>query len=185
MALQDPSLSEEKYKALMIASVAGDAGAYRALLHLSANRLRAYFRYRLSGRDADVEDLVQETLLAIHNKRASYSPSLPYTAWLHAIARYRLIDFLRRQGRREVVPLDDLPELGIDDDSDAVHAGIDIDRLLDGLPAKQAAAIRLTRIEGLSIREASERTGQSEPSVKVNVHRGLARLISKVSGNED
>lgn len=182
MTLQDPSLSEEKYKALMIASVAGDAGAYRALLHLSANRLRAYFRYRLSGRDADVEDLVQETLLAVHNKRASYLPSLPYTAWLHAIARYRLIDFLRREGRRPKVPLDDVPDQGIDDDSDAVLAGIDIERLLDGLSAKQAAAIRLTRIDGLSVREAAQRSGQSEPSIKVNVHRGLGRLIAKVNG---
>jgi RNA polymerase sigma-70 factor, ECF subfamily len=178
-------LSEQKFKALMVAGLAGNAEAYRALLELSASRLRAYFRYRLAGRDADVEDLVQETLLAIHNKRASYMPSLPYTAWLHAIARYRLIDFLRRQGRREVVPFDDLPELGIDDDSDAVLAEIDIERLLAELPHKQAAAIRLTRIDGLSIREASERTGQSEPSVKVNVHRGLARLIAKVSGGHD
>lgn len=182
MALQDPSLSEEKYKALMIASVAGDAGAYRALLHLSANRLRAYFRYRLSGREADAEDLVQETLLAIHNKRASYMPSLPYTAWLHAIARYKLIDFLRKEGRRTMVPLDDVPDQGVDDDSDAVLAGIDIDRLLGALPPKQAAAIRLTRIDGLSIREAAERSGQSEPAVKVNVHRGLGRLIDKVNG---
>jgi RNA polymerase sigma-70 factor, ECF subfamily len=178
-------LSEEKFKALMIAGLAGNTAAYRALLELSAGRLRAYFRYRLAGREADVEDLVQETLLAIHNKRASYVSSLPYTAWLHAIARYRLIDFLRRQGRREQVPLDDVPELAIGDDSDAVLAGIDIDRLLDELPPKQAAAIRLTRIDGLSIREASERSGQSEPSVKVNVHRGLARLMARVRGGDD
>ena len=166
----------------MIAGMAGDADAYRSLLLLSANRLRAYFRYRLSGRDADVEDLVQETLLAIHNKRASYSPSLPYSAWLHAIARYRLIDFFRREGRRPTVPLDDVQELAVDDESDALLAGIDIERLMGALPPKQAAAIRLTRIDGLSVREASERTGQSEPSVKVNVHRGLRKLVSKVSG---
>ena len=178
-------MSEQKYKALMIAGLAGNATAYRTLLELSAGRLRAYFRYRLTGREADVEDLVQETLLAIHNKRASYAPSLPYTAWLHAIARYRLIDFLRQQGRRELVPFDDLPELGIDDDSEAVLAGIDIDRLLDELPPKQAVAIRLTRIDGLSIREASERSGQSEPSVKVNVHRGMARLMNKIRGGGD
>lgn len=175
-------MSEEKLKALMIASLAGDAGAYEALLHLSANRLRAYFRYRLAGRDADVEDLVQETLLAVHKKRASYMTSLPYTAWLHAIARYRLIDFLRREGKRATLALDDAPELCVDDDSDAVLAGIDIERLLAGLPPKQAAAIRLTRIEGLSVSEAAERSGQSEPSIKVNVHRGLGRLFARMSG---
>lgn len=173
-------MSEEKYQALMIASVAGDARAYRALLHLSASRLRAYFRHRLSGRDADVEDLVQETLLAIHNKRASYLPSLPFAPWLYAIARYRLIDFLRREGRRATVPLDNVPDLSVDDQSEAVLAEIDIDRLLDGLSPKQAAAIRLTRIDGLSVREAAEQSGQSEPAVKVNVHRGLGRLITKM-----
>jgi len=166
----------------MIAGTAGDAGAYRVLLQLSANRLRAYFRRRLAGRDADVEDLVQETLLAVHNKRASYSPSLPFTAWLHAIARYKLIDFLRREGRQAAVPLDDAPEPIVDDDSDAILAGVDVGRLLAGLSPKQAAAIRLTRIEGLSVSEAAERSGQSEPSIKVNVHRGLERLMAKVSG---
>ena len=166
----------------MLAGSAGDAESYRLLLHLSANRMRAYFRKRLSGRQADVEDLVQETLLAIHNKRASYSPALPYTAWLHAIARYRLIDFLRREGRRSETPLEDANEPGVEDDSDAVLAAIDVERLLAGLSPRQAAAIRLTRIEGLSVRQAAQRSGQSEPSVKVNVHRGLGRLIARVNG---
>lgn len=176
-------MSETKLKALMLAGSAGDAESYRLLLHHSANRLRAYFRKRLSGRQADVEDLVQETLLAIHNKRASYSPALPYTAWLHAIARYRLIDFLRREGRRSETPLEDAADLGVEDDGDAVLATVDVERLLAGLSPRQAAAIRLTRIEGLSVREAAQRSGQSEPSVKVNVHRGLGRLIARVNGS--
>lgn len=176
-------MSETKLKALMIAGTSGDAESYRLLLHLSANRLRAYFRRRLSGRHADVEDLVQETLLAIHNKRASYSPSLPFTAWLHAIARYRMIDFLRREGRREETTLDEGNDPGIEDDSEALLAAIDVERLLAGLTPRQAAAIRLTRIEGLSVREAAELSGQSEPSIKVNVHRGLGRLIAMVNGS--
>jgi len=118
----------------------------------------------------------------VHNKRASYAPSLPYTAWLHAIARYKLIDFFRREGRRPPVSLEEVPELMVDDESNAVLAGVDIEKLLAGLPSKQAAAIRLTRIEGLSVGEAAARSGQSEPSIKVNVHRGLGKLIAKVSG---
>ena len=92
-------LFEAKLQALMVAATSGHARAYHALLRLCAERLRAYFRRRLIGRDADVEDLVQETLIAIHRKRATYDPSLPFTAWLHGIARYRLIDFLRRDRR--------------------------------------------------------------------------------------
>ena len=166
---------------LMVAGIAGDDRAYHALLTLAAVRLRRYFARRLAGREADVEDLVQETLIAIHNKRSSYSPALPFTAWLHGIARYRLIDHFRREGRRLTVPLDDF-DVAADETSDAVLAAIDVDALLEQLPAKQSAAIRLTRLEGLSTREAAERSGQSEPSVKVNVHRGLGRLMARIGG---
>lgn len=167
---------------LMVAGVAGDDRAYHALLTLAAERLRRYFARRLAGREAEVEDLVQETLIAIHNKRASYSPALPFTAWLHGIARYRLIDHFRREGRRATIPLDDF-DLAAEETSDSVIAAIDLDTLLAQLPAKQSAAIRLTRLEGLSTREAAERSGQSEPSIKVNVHRGLGRLMAKIGGS--
>ena len=92
-------LLEAKLRALMIAGLSGHSGAYRTLLSLSAERLRSYFGRRLAGREYDVEDLVQETLIAVHRKRATYDQSLPFTAWLHGIARYRLIDFLRRDKR--------------------------------------------------------------------------------------
>lgn len=174
-------MSEAQLKALMVAGMEGDARAYHALLILSAERLRSYFGRRLTGREADVEDLVQETLLAIHRKRASYSPALPYTAWLHGIARYRLIDHLRRNGRRVSVPLEDA-DLAMEPEADSVLAAMDVEALLADLPPKQATAIRLTRIEGFSTREAAERSGQSEPAVKVNVHRGLGRLIAKING---
>lgn len=170
-------------KLLMVAGLAGDDRAYHALLTLTAERLRRYFARRLAGRESDVEDLVQETLIAIHNKRSSYSPSLPFTAWLYGIARYRLIDHFRREGRRATVPLDDF-DFADEDSSDAVLAAIDVAALLGRLPAKQSAAIRLTRLEGLSTREAAERSGQSEPAVKVNVHRGLGRLMARISGDQ-
>ena len=172
-------MSEERLRALMIAAMAGDGRAYHALLTISADRLRAYFRRRLAGREEDVEDLVQETLVAIHRKRASYSPSLPFTHWLYGIARYRIIDLYRREGRRPTVPLGDL-DFAVDEEADSVMASIDIDRLLADLPVKQATAIRLTKVDGFSTREAAERSGQSEPAVKANVQRGLKRLIARV-----
>jgi RNA polymerase sigma-70 factor (ECF subfamily) len=175
---------EAKLHALMIASMHGQSGAYQTLLTLCAERLRSYFTRRLAGREHDVEDLVQETLIAIHRKRATYDQSLPFTAWLHGIARYRLIDFLRRDKRRVEVPLDEGFEFADSDSFEAKLAEIDIDSLLAGLPPKQIAAIRLTRIEGYSIRQASEMTGQSEPAVKVNVHRGLGRLTASIKGSD-
>ena len=175
-------IDEARLKALMVASLGGHVRAYQALLRLCAERLRSYFRRRLGGRESDVEDLVQETLIAIHRKRASYDPSLPFTAWLHGIARYRLIDLLRRQHRHAALPVDDELDAVDGGNVDAILAEIDVTRLLERLAPKQAAAIRLTRIEGHSVREASELTGQSEPSIKVNVHRGLGRLAAIIRG---
>ena len=177
-------LFEAKLQALMVAGMSGHARAYHALLRLCADRLRSYFRRRLAGRDADVEDLVQETLIAIHRKRTTYDPSLPFTAWLHSIARYRLIDFFRRDGR--YVSLEAHEEFEPVDEGrfDAVLAEIDVENLLAALTPKQAAAIRLTRIDGYSVRETAELTGQSEPSVKVNVHRGLGRLVAAIKGED-
>ena len=123
--------------------------------------------------------------MALHNKRATYDQSLPYTAWLHGIARYRLIDFLRRDKRQLEVPIDDAFEPADTDAFEALLAEIDLDALLTGLTPNQVAAIRLTRIDGYSVREAAEISGQSEPAIKVNVHRGLGRLIAAIKGSDD
>lgn len=168
----------------MIAALSGDAAAYRQLLSSSADRLRQYFSRRLGSGASDVEDLVQETLMAIHARRDSYDRSLPYTAWLHTIARYKLIDHYRRCGVRKSVPLDDVPELVSDDTLGPALAAYDVDNLLEGLPAPQRAAIRLTRLDGYSIAEASEISGQSEAAIKVGVHRGLKKLLARVKGPE-
>lgn len=178
-------MDEAKLKALMVAGLHGHARAYEALLRLCAERLRAYYRRRLTGREADVEDLVQETLIAIHRKRASYDPSLPFTAWLHGIARYRLIDQLRRDYRRASVPLDDELEPAGNVEVDAILAEIDVNALLARLTPKQADAVRLTRLEGHSVRDAAEISGQSEAAIKVNVHRGLGRLASAIRGKQE
>ena len=175
-------LFEAKLQALMVAGMGGNSRAYHALLRLCAERLRGYFRRRLVGREADVEDLVQETLIAIHSKRATYDPGLPFTAWLHGIARYRLIDLLRRSGRRAELSIDDGFEPVEESRIDAILAEIDVASLLASLSPRQAAAIRLTRIDGFSVREAAAMSGQSEPAVKVNVHRGLNRLAAAIRG---
>lgn len=177
-------LFEAKLQALMVAGIGGNARAYHALLRLCSERLRSYFRRRLAGREADVEDLVQETLMAIHRKRSTYNPSLPFTAWLHGIARYRLIDFLRRDRRIATLSVDDGFAPADDGRVEAVLAEIDVASMLATLTPKQAAAIRLTRVEGYSVREAAALTGQSEPAVKVNVHRGLGRLVAAIKGED-
>ena len=100
--------AEADLKALMLAGLAGDAAAHRRFLAAVAGNLRAYYRSRLRTAPEDAEDLVQETLIAIHTKRDSYDPSYPVTAWIYAIARYRMIDHWRRRKRRgEQIPIED------------------------------------------------------------------------------
>ena len=88
---------EAHLRALLLQGLAGDDAAHRAFLTEAAGLLRAYFRNRLRGQAEDAEDLVQETLVALHTRRDTYDPNYPLTAWMYAIARYRLIDFTARR----------------------------------------------------------------------------------------
>lgn len=173
---------ESRLKPLWLRALAGDEAAYRSALVLMARRLRGYFARRLSALPDDVEDLVQETLLVLHLQRGTYDPSLPVGAWMHAIARHKLIDLFRRRGREHALhePLDEVDEARLPL-ADAEHpARRDLAVLLASLPAAQQRAIVLTRIEGLSMAEASARTGVSISALKVQVHRGLKRLAQAV-----
>ena len=171
--------SEDQLKAWMIGGLGGDATDHGRLLRALLPLLRRYYRRRMPGQDDAIEDLVQETLIAVHTRRATYDAARPFTAWLHAIARYKMIDAFRRTGR--TVPIEGLEELLVTDGfEDASNAEADLDRLLAGLSPKQAAAIRATRIEGLSTAEAAERQNIGESDVKISVHRGLKLLAARV-----
>lgn len=166
---------ELRLRGLMVAGLAGEAGPYRELLSELGGRLRAYYSRRVPP-GLDAEDLVQETLIAVHTRRATYDPGLPFTAWAYAIARYKLIDALRRARLHLRAPLDDAGELFVAPGADAAMAGRDLERLLAELPARTQALIRDVKIAGLSTREAAEKHGMSESAVKVAVHRGLKAL---------
>lgn len=175
--------AEDELKALMVQSLNGDGAAYAALLRRLNLYLRAYYVRRL-GRAPDAEDLLQETLVAMHAKRATYDPARPFTAWVHAIARYKLIDHYRRTKRRAEDPLDDPDMLFSSQDANAAEAQLDVDRLLARLPEKTRRLIRDVKIEGLSTAEAAARHNMSESAVKVGVHRGLKNLGGQVGEGE-
>jgi RNA polymerase sigma factor (sigma-70 family) len=161
---------------LMALAQDGDAAAYRVVLDACRRWLLRFFAGRIAP--AQVDDLVQETLVSLHTKRASYDPERPFLPWLAAIARYRWVDQLRRTYRAELVTLEDVH--AVESGEEELTARISIDRLLALIPPAQARAIQLVKIEGLSIAEASLQSGQSEPLVKVNIHRGLKRLAALV-----
>lgn len=169
--------NEDGLRRLMRLSQSGDKQAYAVLLEQARLWLGRYFRQKIMP-DA-IEDLVQDTLISLHRKRASYDPARPFLPWLAAIARYRWVDRLR-QGYRHQADALDVELLAEDSHEEVVTARISIDRLLDLIPPAQAAAIRYAKIEGLSIAETCARTGQSEALVKVNIHRGLQKLTQLV-----
>ncbi len=174
--------TELRLHALFLQGLDGDAQAYRHFLQATAPHLRAFLRRRLGSWPDEVEDLVQESLLAIHNQRLSYDTGVPLTAWIYAIAKYKLIDWLRRHGRRVSLlePLVDEHALFSSADQDAGEARRDVAKLLAMLPAKQRDAIICTKLEGWSVRETASALRMSEAAVKVSVHRGLKTLASKL-----
>jgi len=169
----------------LLRALAGDNAAYATFLARSGSHLRAYFRRRMTAFPDDVEDLVQETLLALHNRRHTYRAAQPLTAWLHAIARYKLVDALRARSARafQAVPLDDADDAVLADSAPAAEeARRDVMALIGGLPDRQRLPILHVKLEGLSVAETAARTGLSESAVKIGVHRGLKALAAKVSG---
>jgi RNA polymerase sigma-70 factor, ECF subfamily len=180
---------EAELKNLMVAGLAGDAAAHRSLLDGLSRRLRAYYKGRLAriGRSAtEAEDLVQEALLAIHIQRHTYDPGEPLTPWVQAIARYKLIDHLRRtRASLADLPIDDAAEVMARDDHVGVESAFDLHRLLSRLPRKMRRAIECVKLDGLSVAEAAGQCGMSESAVKVNVHRGLRALAASIAREKD
>lgn len=177
-----PGDLEHTLKPLWLRAQAGDETAYRQSLMLLSGRLRAYLRRRLPAQPDEVEDLVQETLLALHLQRGTYDPRVPVSAWVLAIARHKLVDVWRRRGRRDAWhdAIDDVDEALLATEPDDGGARRDLAVLLNDLPEAQRQAIVLTKLEGLSVAEAAASTGASESAIKVQVHRGLKRLADLV-----
>ena len=180
---------ESELKNLMVAGLDGDAAAHRSLLERLSGHLRGYYKRRLGriGRGAtEAEDLVQEALLTIHIRRHTYDRAEPLTPWVYAIARYKLIDHLRRtRASRAELPIDEAEDITAHDDHVGAESAYDLHRLLSRLPHKMRRAIECVKLDGLSVAEAAGRCGMSESAVKVNVHRGLKALAASIAREND
>jgi RNA polymerase sigma factor (sigma-70 family) len=174
--------AEHRLKALFIDGLEGDSTAYRRFLQEMTRHLRAYLRKRIARHPEDIEDLVQDILLAVHNARHTYRDDEPLTAWVHAIARYKLTDFFRSRARHDALndPLDDHADFFAAADDEPAQARRDIGKLLEQLPDKQRLPIVHVKLEGLSVSETARLTGLSESAVKVGVHRGLKALATQI-----
>lgn len=181
---------EARLKALLLRGLTGDQLAYQDFLGTLALHVRAFLRSRLSRRPAEIEDMVQDVLLAVHNARHTYQAQQPLTAWVHAIARYKLADHLRSVSRRDARHdvLDDDAQLFAVSEVESAEASRDLTKLLKQLPERQRLPIVHVKLEGLSVEETAQLTGLSSSAVKVGIHRGLkalSRLIGGANNHED
>ncbi|CAN7314430.1 sigma-70 family RNA polymerase sigma factor [Mesorhizobium sp. LjRoot246] len=173
---------EAELSRLMRAAIAGDERAYADFLHRIAALVRGFARRKIVQGGVDPEDVVQETLLAIHVKRHTWRQDAPVLPWIYAIARFKLIDAFRRRGRRIEIDVDDIAETFAEPETETVSER-DINRALDGLSPAQRSVVSAVSVEGRSIGETAAKFGISETAVRVSLHRGLA-AIAKRFGRE-
>ena len=179
-----PSTEEVRLHGLMVQSLQGDPEAYRTLLNELQTLLKRYFKSRVgtSFSSASADELVQEVLLSVHEKRHTFAIESRFFPWFYAIARYRWIDFLRRDWR--TVSVGEASDFDLIQSANG-HEEFEVqdpllrDQLgqaLDQLPEKQRETVRLTKILGFSVDEVAEKTGWKTSDIKVSVHRGLRAL---------
>ncbi len=168
----------------MLRGLDGDAAAWRVLLTEFGAHLRAWFARQLFDGGADAEDLVQETLIALHAKRATWDPGQPFTGWAWAIARHKLIDHLRKRGRRPTRPIEEAEMLFADHTVEDGATRADLSRCLSALPPRQRRLIEDVRLQGLSVAEAAERHGYTVTAAKVSLHRSLKTLTARFAGSD-
>ncbi len=163
----------------MQAAIGGDASSYRRLLESLAPLLRSLARRgfeRAGMGNAEIEDVVQETLLAIHLKRDTWDRTKSAGPWIMAISRYKLIDALRRRGRSAGVQVDDLAESLADESARDGADEQDVERVLEGLNGRALDIVRSVSLEGQGVRETAERLQMTEVAVRVSLHRSLKQL---------
>lgn len=178
---------EDEWSRLMRLALDGDQVAYKTLLAALVPHVRGRVRHVLarSGRgQADVEDIVQETLLAVHLKRATWDRSMPLMPWLNAVTRHKTIDLLRRVGARGEVDLDDAVET-LAAPEEGGERQLDVHRMLSALDGRQRQIVEQVSLAGRSAAEVGGQLGMSEGAVRVALHRALKKLARTFKGRTD
>lgn len=173
---------ESELAELLRTGLAGDERAYGEFLRQAASIVRGFARRRIAKDGIDAEDVVQETLLALHVKRHTWNTDAPVKPWLYAIARHKLIDAFRRRGEHINVELDEIAETLAAPEPENLTS-LEIDRALAMLAPGQRTVVAAISVEGQSIGEAAKRLGMSEAAVRVSLHRGLRAIAKRFGRN--
>ncbi|MBR0694665.1 sigma-70 family RNA polymerase sigma factor [Bradyrhizobium lablabi] len=174
---------EDEWTGLMRSAISGDGAAYHRLLKAVTPVLRAVARRGLAraGQPVDQsEDIVQDILLAVHLKRHTWDTNAPFAPWLFAIARNKVIDALRRRGKRIFVNIDDFAETLPGEVAEPTASASEVATQLQTLPARQRDVLQSIAVDSVSIRDTAAKLSMSEGAVRVALHRGLANLTAKL-----
>lgn len=166
---------------LMTAAIGGDEAAYAEFLRMAAALIRGFARRKLAeSAVVGPEDIVQETLLAIHAKRHTWRPREPILPWVFTITRYKVIDVYRRNGTRVFLDVDDFADqLPAPDAADPTVGTRQMETALGILTEGQRKVVRSIAVDGRTITETAEAFDMKEPAVRVAFHRGLAAIAAK------
>jgi RNA polymerase sigma-70 factor (ECF subfamily) len=169
---------ENELARLMRAAIAGDEKAYGDFLRRAACLVRGFTRRKVVPGGIDPEDIVQETLLAIHVKRHTWRDDAPVMPWLYAIARHKLIDAFRRRGRRVEIEIGEIAETFAQPEPETI-SDREIGRALETLTPRQRSVVAAVSVDGRSISETAKSLGMSETAVRVALHRGLTAIARR------
>ncbi len=189
--MSDSSLSqsadERELSEWMRAAQSGQQASYRLLLNRVQELLKPFVRNALARAglmsSSACEDVIQEILLGIHSKRDTYDPSQYFLPWMYAIARYKVIDYMRFS-KKQASSIS-VEESGILDtleapQMDSPERPMDIQEVLELLPKKQRLVLELVKVSGLSLQEAALKTGFSISDVKVTIHRAIKTVQKRI-----
>ena len=174
-------ISEADLAAAMLAGRRGDETSYVTALNEITRLVRARVRWRLGWAANDIEDVVQEVLLTVHLKRATWDEARPVMPWVNAIADHKTIDAQRRRGREgrlvaSSVTVENVAELVASPEPEWDAVGLDLERALAALPTREGEVVRGLAVQGRTVRELASALGMKEATVRVALHRGLKRL---------
>lgn len=172
---------EEEWATWLRQAIAGDAAVYRRFLQAVTPYLRGTARRyceRFGAPPADIEDVVQEVLLAIHLKRGSWDSTRPLGPWLATIVRNKMIDTMRRRGRQVMVPIEDVIEVLEAEETAPALLQQDAEKLLAQLKPPQRDIVEAISLGGVSIRDTAVRLQMTEVAVRVALHRALKKLAA-------
>ena len=170
----------------MRAAQAGCSASYVRLLTDISDAFRQVAgadlrRYGLQQSDGD--DVLQDVLLAIHLKRHTWRPDHPFLPWLRAIARHKILDFVRRRSRRDETSIEPFAEVFAAPEPQPDNS-IQVQRMLGELPRRQREVVEQLAVGGASVADAASKLKMSRGAVYVSFHRGLATLSALVAAQD-